>query len=103
MSNDTWQPGDLALCIKLGPWTRRYADGYTAEGNGPAPGSVHVVSAVGLTFHGLPSLKFAEHDLGPSHTGYRADRFRKVTPPPADEFDRETIDLMAGKPVPVSA
>lgn len=89
-----WQVGDLALCIKPGirtrsgciyrvrrvllPHTRRQAD----------TGCYVINPSLSLLFEELP-------DRGRS---CGATRFRKVTPPPADAFDREVIELMTSKP-----
>jgi len=90
---DDWQVGDLALCIKLGPWR---------DVIGPKCGEVRAVRGVGrdpigvgLWLEGYPGKLRSD--------GFSASRFRKITPPKADEFDREVIDLMIGKPVPVEA
>lgn len=85
-----WQVGDLALCTKLGPWL------YTDNGelffkDAVRCGGVYTVSRVGEQ-DGATFLCFE----GCGNVGddcYLASRFRKVTPPKADEFDRETIAL----------
>lgn len=94
---DNWQVGDLALCIKVGPWT--------IDGCGPAPGSVSTVRDLDL-FSPDGDLYLALEEWPDSRytiERFRASRFRKITPPEADKFDREVIDLMLGKPVPVEA
>jgi hypothetical protein len=47
------------------------------------------------------ALWFVENTAGLPPSS--AHCFRKVTPPEADEFDRETIALLNGRPVPVLA
>lgn len=92
-----WQKGDLALCVR-------------ADGGGGLPyiqrGEVHVVSAV---FRGVEAApEFGEYADGDAlhfvgretpDYAYAVEHFAKVTPRKADEFDREVIDLMAGKKV----
>lgn len=92
-----WEVGDLALCIKVGAWS--------LDGAGPATGSVCRVSAIDRNSDdGFLYLGFEEWPDSPwGADRFRASRFRKITPPKADEFDREVIDLMLGKPVPVDA
>lgn len=86
MSN--WKPGDLALCVKLGPW-QTLKDG--PSGAEVRPGEICIVESVRLEERLY--LRLVGHTPGL----YSASRFRKITPEEADEFDRETIDLMLGK------
>lgn len=89
-----WQKGDLALCVKAS-WRPRA--GVIVQ-TFPRVGGVYSVEAVtrGRTMLGLV--------LGQCETsnplGWAARKFVKITPGKADEFDREVIDLMAGKKVP---
>lgn len=94
-----WQKGDLALCVKVGPWLFKADKGGLEPSTGPNAGAVLTVSAVNFGPNGpcLVFENFPEPKRG--SRGYRASRFRKVTPPKADEFDREVIDLMNRKPV----
>lgn len=86
-----WQKGDLALCVDDKP---------SPLGQHPArKGRVYTVATVVFGYDSL-GLTFEEIDH-PNAVGYYASRFRKVTPPKADEFDREVIDLMNRKPVEV--
>lgn len=81
-----WQVGDLALCVKVGAWSKF----------GPAPkaGEINVVDGLYCDpVDGSLHLGFAEY-----RDAFLASRFRKVTPPKADAFDREVIALMAGEP-----
>ncbi len=92
---DDWQIGDLALCVKVGQW-KRYGTNTVDE----APircGGVYVVRAIG-TFDGHRILWL--EGIGGELTGsaFIASRFRKITPPEADEFDRETIALLNRDP-----
>ncbi len=96
-----WQPGDLALCVR--------DFGGTSSKHGQCPvsmpdkGNVYHVTEVFIHPYngGKLALRFSDlPDLGPG-TGWNAKKFLKITPPEADSFDREIIDLMAGKPVPV--
>ena len=99
MSN--WQKGDLALCVRggfprdtvakiLGQW--RTEEGEEALRSG----AVYTVEEVSPypTDEGWIGLKFREVS-----GSWISNRFRKINPPKADEFDREVIDLMAGKKV----
>ena len=98
---DDWQPGDLALCIKLGPWRRMSSDGTVAKGEGPPAGRVLEVRSV------LPgaccsiALKFSDWPDANVRgwAGYDAKRFRKIRPHQPDEEDAETIRLLNGAPV----
>ena len=92
-----WQPGDLALCVKAG----RLGSGM---GHNLEVGKVYTVRCVsiiqyngllGLLLEGVPVRR---HD--PAYGYKRACRFIKVTPPEADEFDREVIELYTRKPEP---
>tara|TARA_R110002012_G_scaffold16958_23_gene64569 strand:- start:38 stop:331 length:294 start_codon:yes stop_codon:yes gene_type:complete len=92
-----WQKGDLALCVRDGSWVN--------HNGGPRKGEIHKVVAI---MTGEVGHHINPH---PSNTCFLAFapwlpisvfgnvNFRKVTPPKADEFDREVIDLMAGKKV----
>ena len=82
-----WQPGDLALCWQKVP----YDDGLIV-------GAIYTVSGV---FDGGFGLHLKELPLEYG-TCWISDRFRKVTPPEADEFDREVIALLTGKPEQVT-
>lgn len=93
---DDWQVGDLALCVDD---SRRPV---TSRDTGLRCGRVYTVTDVmvvpvvpprtGLALGGVDMSAFRFGLAG-------AMRFVKVTPPEADEFDRETIDLMNGAPV----
>jgi len=93
-----WQAGDLALCIRDGSNTRAGEKFTVTQVSGPflyggwggVPGGLYTC------------LVFAERAHPRNKQGRYADaRFIKVTPPAADAFDREVIDLMRGKPEPV--
>lgn len=91
-----WQVGDLALCVKVGPWVR-IASGLVVESDPVRGGMVLTVRGVGINpFDGATALWFV--GVGGDWPGdaYCASRFIKVTPPEADEFDRETIALLTG-------
>lgn len=83
-----WQVGDLALCVKGGVAT--------------VPGRIYTVTVIASSSIGL-LLQFRELEHRPTHSRDKslAARFRKITPPAADEFDHETIALMnrVGEPV----
>ena len=93
-----WQPGDLALCVNdrdnpryhMGRVKQPLRSGriYTVTGLHVAEAGYRDAGTLGLFLEGFPHCA-------------KASRFRKVTPPKADEFDRETIALMNSKPVRV--
>lgn len=93
---DDWQVGDLALCVRGGPpiWLpgvglwENYAE-YDLQ-----KGRIYTVDRV-YTECGLPGLHFEGLDWA-----WLANRFVKVTPPEADDFDRETIALYQSEPTP---
>lgn len=93
-----WQVGDLALCVGVDPHSEEQASGWSVK-----VGQVVTVAVVeaAIDENGFwTSLNFAEE---PSHElwndwGFDAAFFRKVTPHEADEFDRETIELMNRAP-----
>jgi len=78
MSN--WQPGDLALCIKQGPWEAVYDDGEVEPSEGPAPGSINVVKGLVYTRGDLCLHLDGWLENDGSFSGFIASRFRKVTP-----------------------
>ena len=86
---DNWQKGDLALSLHT--WRQRNPE----TSGAPDAGSVHVVLKV--VFNGCEV--FLVFEPWPIDQ-WLASRFRKITPPKADEFDREIVDLMRGKKVP---
>lgn len=87
-----WQVGDLALCVsRINP---RPVVGRRQRGDDPRVGQVLTVARIGRDDTWGLWLGFEEYR---PHR-YRSFRFRKVTPPAADEFDRETIELMNRAP-----
>ena len=98
---DDWQAGDLALCIKVGPWKRFYANGTSVEGFGPRAGMKLYVRSVDVSVLGGAALKFSDWPDVPEAewTGYTASRFRKIRPHTPDAEDAETIRLLTGAPV----
>lgn len=94
-----WQVGDLALCVVEmdDDYFRGSLDGR------PIRGLTYTVSAVapGVDIYGNPGTALKFQEIGraaPRWRGYNSQAFRKVTPPAADEFDRETIELMNRAP-----
>lgn len=91
-----WQVGDLALCIDAGPTKildghRECAPKWTA---GLRLGAIYEVDQV------VPSRSKKHIGLRMKEcVGGVSTRFIKVTPPAADEFDREVIEQMNGAPV----
>lgn len=94
---EDWKVGDLALCIKQGQW--QSVETGSLLNYGPRCGEVCTVVGVYMD-RGYLVLALAEWP-GDGSYGYIAVNFRKVTPPEADEFDREVIDLMTKQPAEV--
>jgi len=87
-----WQKGDLALCVDDSPsaWGHRAAI---------KKGGIYTVSEI-VIWRGKSGLELEGVEISKLYyAGFAPKRFRKVTPPKADEFDREVIDLMNRKPV----
>ena len=101
-----WEPGDLAMCIFQGEWFAVRNDGAEWKSYGPRSGQILTVRAVARSNRGNLLLFFADYPdpavPGPLN-GYRAIYFRKITPPAADEFDREVIAALTGQPEQVPA
>lgn len=89
-----WQVGDLALCVRATgePW--KYLPGTPAM----RAGSIYSVDGV-VDICGQCGLIFQEHPSSHPQRAFCASAFRKITPPAADEFDREVIEQMNGAPV----
>ena len=101
MEMSDWQVGDLALCIKLGPWvSRRYGFERPNQSARPQPGRIYTVEAVevvdGLTFLILEGITTTDGGL---RSTFNAARFRKIPPHTRDAEDDETIRLLTGAPV----
>jgi len=94
-----WEVGDLALCIN------NRLDRHDPRAGLLSMGHVYLVAVVGVRdTDGAFALGFRELPVeGNTKRAYAftARRFVKVTPPAADEFDREVIDLMAPMKEPV--
>ena len=97
-----WEVGDLALCTIGGPLNDRPRNSsfpasgrvYRVDGVAPATTAwLSRISAVGL------SLADGPQNVTRPDGAWSERRFVKITPPAADEFDRETIALMNGEPV----
>lgn len=97
MSN--WQAGDLALCVNVSD--RHYANLTGAAGRKLRKGAFYTVVGTGVSMVGNLTLHLAELSGHPMSDEAAAWRFVKITPPAADAFDREVIDLTLGKPEPV--
>lgn len=74
-----WEPGDLALCIKLGNW-QYTATGDLAPDGGMRCGVIASVRRVAVSPRGNLVLWFVGYPGDEFHDGYVADRFRKITP-----------------------
>lgn len=96
---DDWQKGNLALCVKLGPWRGEKDGEIKTVHQDVQAGGIYLVRHVGLSELGRVTLWLdGVGDTLAFRHGFHARRFRKITPPPADEFDRETIELMNRAP-----
>ena len=95
--SDNWQPGDLALCVMDGGTTFAGELFDVIE----VIGTVWCAAECGVDEGEATALVFANrrHPTNPFGAFVDIPRFRKVTPPKADEFDREIIEIMTGKPV----
>lgn len=98
-----WQAGDLALCVKGGRLR-----GNITKGPFPRAGHCYEVASIAGQrwsygpdgYVPKPALQLPE--APPNAMGdhfWAAHRFIKVTPPEADEFDRETIALETRTPI----
>ena len=87
---DDWRADDLALCIsrhdRYPPAVRPGVVLTVREVIGDMADAITGRHGVALRFRDVP-------DPGPK-AAYCAQRFRKITPCDADEFDREVIDIM---------
>lgn len=94
----SWAPGDLALCVN----DRKHGDERLKK---IRAGCVYVVDGIGeAAEHELFGLSVPLYLKGVDDWfGHASERFIKITPPEADAFDHEIIDLMTGKPVPAEA
>ena len=91
-----WQSGDLALCIRTGRYLHA-GQVLTVEAVTPADDLWSDGRfGVGLILAGV------RHPANMPTGEFWHGHFRKVTPPKADEFDREVIELMNSKPEKVS-
>lgn len=99
MTDENWKHGDAAMCIRdfsdLG-------DGKQVDW-GPKTGAIYSVSDVSVDALGVVFLDFDEDPDHDPEYGWWASRFIKVTPPEADEFDREVIEHLTGAPVKKNA
>lgn len=95
-----WEVGDYALCVRGGCITPEYDYPGAVY---PEAGNIYLVNDVDfdprteilwLEVIGAPDNIEEEINYGPF---WAAERFIKITPESADEFDRETIALMKEK------
>ena len=85
--SDDWKAGDLALCVRGQSW---FVHSGKERGNGkPVCGAIYAVVCT-LSYDNMIWLGFDQFKSSCFHHA----RFIKVTPPAADEFDREVIALM---------
>ena len=108
-----WQIGDLAQCIRKVSWCPDGTD-YRVDDIGsfsetfckPVVGTIYTVRDIMVMSkeqHGGDEGDVLYLLCDGFLAYFDARLFIKITPPKADEFDREVIDLMLGKPVPVEA
>lgn len=95
---DDWRPGDLALCVSHDEIECDCGcTAYVAE-SAPPKGSIRVVVSVGIDLADCgQAFEYLVLNGGSEPLSLRC---RKVTPDAADEFDRETIALLNGSPLP---
>lgn len=100
--SENWQAGDLALCVHLGPWFSALSGNIHPRQNcHPKAGDISRVDGLRIGRDGRERLlleRFAEKNIRGIRYSYTPQCFRKVTPPEADEFDREVIELMTKQP-----
>lgn len=84
-----WQVGDLALCICTRDLKEPTTQGKGIAGRRLRMGAIYTVA--GLNPHRLWGLSLVLAEEGAGTAG--AKRFIKVTPPVADDLDRETLTL----------
>lgn len=97
-AGDDWAPGDLALCVNAGA-IRSPSGRLCVILSALRRGAVYTVGVVVVSrLTETTDLVLREVRTNSDTGGFIASRFIKVTPPEADEFDRETIELMRGKP-----
>ena len=93
-----WKIGDLALCVKLGPW-RRSGSGIKTDDARVRAGMVLTVRRIEQSPWGL-AIWFigigADDDM---ENAYKARRFRKITP----GADIEGIEVERRVPIKVDA
>ena len=97
-----WQAGDIALCVKGGKITDAPYDAKDY----PVSGKFYTVGSVGMSmfYGGLKRhLELVDGPMNIYDRCWPAHRFVKVTPPEADEFDKETIELYNRKEKPADA
>jgi hypothetical protein len=94
---DDWKVGDLALCVDDSPARRVAGHRGNSDPVSLVRGRLYTVLFVGPDVYGKGFVGLA---VTCTAWGWFADRFVKVTPPEADEFDRETIALLSGEQVP---
>lgn len=91
-----WEVGDLALCVVDGVAINEHGTAVDATGL-LKKGRVYLV--IGIARYDSLFVEGATAIYQRNGVGFNRKRFIKVTPPEADEFDRETIDLYRGTPV----
>lgn len=89
-----WQPGDLAVFVR----GQKGSYGYVAGAARMRKGGVYTVERV-VFVAGTCGLVIAGHHSNHPSRAWHHRGFIRVTPPKADEFDRETIRLLKGAPV----
>jgi len=106
---EDWKPGDLALCVDMGDWQATF-EVKPAQPLGMCPivGLTYTVRSVAIGSdvfgrRGVALQFFEIRNHHPEAIGYNAIFFRKVEHRQADAEDAETIRLLTGEPVTVSA
>ena len=92
---DDWQVGDLALCVNATDGSQGWAGSLLREG------AVYTVENASMVCFSGEHVLVLNEVKAPDYTeGFNVTRFIKITPPEADEFDREVIELLRREPVP---
>ena len=94
-----WQIGDMALCVRSGVMKCPKDEFVTHTGQNVKGAAFKTVCGISIDPMSKVSdcacvvLRFTDGSAG------IAARFRKITPPEADAFDREVIEHMTRQPV----
>jgi hypothetical protein len=97
MSAD-WQPGDLALCVKVGAPKQRV--GYVSGHAKIRPGGIYVVEHV-VSWFGVFGLVIQNHHSAHPTRAWLSEGFRKIPPLTDEEREQFAADLNVREPAHV--